>query len=164
MGKGLFASLVAVAAMIVVCAGCGGGDNGGSTTAATATASPTKAAFIKKADALCAKGNTRINLEIEKFAAESKSGTAGSARAQEEAMLSQVLAPGIGRQADEIASLSAPKGDEEEIEAIVGAIEAGAAKGEKDPSSITVLESKPGAFSEASKLARAYGLQVCGGE
>ena len=76
-------------------------------------------------------------------------------------MVSQVVAPAIQRQAEEIDALGAPSGDEEEVEAIVEALEAGAEEAEEDPG--TIVEGKTsGPFAEANKLAGEYGFKVCG--
>ena len=59
---------------------------------------------------------------------------------------------------------SVPRGEEEAVEAIVEAVEAGAEEGEDDPSSFLVESGNEGPFDEANQLAGEFGLKVCGGE
>lgn len=161
MGKRWIGVFLVVAMIAGLIAGCGGSDS--SSTAATDGGSSTgdggstlsKAEFIKQADALCAKNNTTMAKEAETF---TPSSGAKPAEVEEE-LVTEIYAPGIGNQAEEIASLGAPSGDEEEVEAIVEAIEAGTETAEEDPSTFA-----QGAFAESTKLARAYGFEVCGGE
>ena len=62
------------------------------------------------------------------------------------------------RQVEEIRELGAPEGDEEKVEAILTALEDGAAEIEDDPSQ--ALEGDP--LKEARELADEYGFKVCG--
>ena len=53
-------------------------------------------------------------------------------------MISEVVAPAIGEQAEAISELGAPSGEEEAVEAIVEAVESGAEEAEENPSSFLV--------------------------
>jgi hypothetical protein len=162
MSERLIAVFLGAVAIAAIAAGCGGGSDTSSSTAVAGggegDSSLSKAAFIQRGDALCAKNNTAMA----KQANELTPGNGGKNITPQEAedeLVTDVFAPGIGRQAEDISSLGAPAGEEDEVEAIVAAIEAGAKEAEQDPSSFG-----SGAFSEASELARAYGFKVCGGE
>jgi hypothetical protein len=121
-----------------------------------------KAVFIRSGDAACTKNNTTTNLEVEKFfEAESKAGK--SETEIQETSVEEIIAPGIGRQAEVLEELGAPAGEEDAVAAIVEAIEEGAEKAEEAPDTL-FAEDGPGAFAKASTLARAYGFKVCGGE
>lgn len=74
-------------------------------------------------------------------------------------MIAQVVGPAIKQQGEEIGDLGAPSGDEEQVEAIVAAVEGGADDLEEDPGAL--LEGK-NPLEEGSKLAKAYGFKSCG--
>ena len=165
MSKRLIAALFGVLAIAIVAAGCGsGGDSttGGGDSSESAS-SLTKAEFIKQADAICAKGNEAVSAEAEEFAEENEIDTEKPTTAQQEEVVSDVVAPAIREQAEKIDELGAPSGEEDEVAEIVAAVESGADEAEASPDSI--VEGKGGGpFEEANELADAYGLKVCGGE
>jgi hypothetical protein len=153
----LIAVLAAATAILFIVAGCGGGDDSSSTSS-----SITKAQFIKQADAICAKGNKENEAEFEEFAkekglSESKEPT----KAQQEEAISDIVAPGVQKQIEEIDALGAPEGDEGKVEAMIAAVEEGAGKIEENPASL--IEGK-NPLAKGSKLAKEYGLKTCGEE
>jgi len=151
MSKGLIA-LAAGALLVVLVAGCGSSDD---------SSSLTKAEFIKQADQICTKGEKSIEGGAEKFAEENKVDTEKPTKGQQEEVIKQVVAPEIRKQAEEIDSLGAPKGEESEVEAIVTAVEEGADELESKPA--LLIEGK-NPLEAGSKLAKEYGLKVCGEE
>lgn len=126
--------------------GCGGDD--GSASALT------KAEFIKQADGICKKGEARIEVEAEELGGP-------TTMAQQKELVTDVVVPGIQDQAERIADLGAPEDDEETIEEMIEAIEKGAAELEANP--LAGMEGKA-PLSDASKIARAYGLEECASE
>lgn len=136
---------LAVLLAAVVGFGCGGDDDSASAL--------TKAEFIKQADGICKQGEARIEVEAEKFGIETM--------ADQEKLVTDVVVPGIQAQAEKIADLGAPEGDEETIEEMVEAVENGAAELEANP--LAGMEGKA-PLGEASKIARAYGLKECASE
>ena len=162
MSKRLIAVLAAVFAMAIITAGCGSsGDS--STGGDSSTASLTKPEFIKQADAICEEGNESIETEANEFADENGIDTEKPTTEEQEEVVTEVVAPAIQQQAEDIDALGAPSGDEEKVEAIVEAVEAGADEIEATPS--TVVEGKgESPFEEANELANEYGLKVCGAE
>lgn len=149
MRTDIFKLLVPMAAAVVallLIAGCGGGD---STTALT------KAQFIKQADAICEKTDKDAVAAMGQAAKEEKT---AAGKSGEEQISAAVLLAGLGvvqQEAEELAELGVPSGDEAEIEAIVDGIEAAAAKAEKDPRHLEA------AFAEVNKLAAKYGFKAC---
>lgn len=134
--------LVLAAFVALAVGGCGGGDS---------TSALTKAQFIKQADAICKKADeTQLN-ELGRVEQE-LTGNAASRKNQERLVTEGGLPP-IQEEAEEIAALGAPSGDEDQVDAIVEAIEAGVVEGGEDPEK---LES---AFAEADRLAKAYGFK-----
>jgi phosphosulfolactate synthase (CoM biosynthesis protein A) len=152
--RGLKVTLVALVVLLAALVGFGCGNDDNSSGSAL-----TKAEFIKQADRLCKKGDAQIEVEAEEFAEENKIEEA--TEAQPEKLVSEVVAPAIQTQAEEIADLGAPEGDEETIEAMVEAVESGAAELEANP--LAGMEGKS-PLGEASKIARAYGLKECASE
>lgn len=138
--------IAVVMAISLIAGGCGGGsDSGGDAEAAL------RAQFIHRANAICESANRA------QFAAMGKAGTSsdpsllvGAERA--------VLLPPIQREAEEIAELRAPPGDEREVTAIVKRIEGAVAKAEEDP--VNDLEQP---FLAVDKRAAKYGLVRCVG-
>jgi hypothetical protein len=121
----------------------------------------TKSEFIKAADAICEEGNESLNAEAEDFAKENEVDTEMPTTQQQEEVVEQVVAPAFRDQAEKIDWLGAPSGDEKAVEEIVAAVEAGADEAENDPG--TIVEGKGAVpFEEAQKLAKSFGLKVCG--
>jgi hypothetical protein len=163
-------ALAIAAAIALGAGGCGGGSDSasGESTGATATggganqtvhsSSLSKAEFIKRADAICTREKTKGLEAMGAYVKESK-GAAG----QEKAALigeaiQKVFLPSVQSQVDQIRALGAPEGDEQEVEAILVALEEaveGASQG--TPSSAHFAQS----FSNAGSLAREYGLSGC---
>lgn len=168
MSKRLIALLLGVLAIALV-AGCGSsGDDtssaGSETSESNASGSSlTKAEFIKQADAICEEGNKAVNAEAEEFAEENEIDIEKPTTAQQEEVVSDVVAPAIHEQAEKIDELGAPSGEEDEVAAIVAAVESGADEAEATPD-VIVAGKGAGPFEEANELAGAYGLKVCGGE
>ncbi len=151
MSKGLIA-LFAGVLLIALVAGCGSSSD---------SSSLTKAEFIKQADAICTKGEKAIETGAEKFAEENNVNTEKPTKAQKEEVITQVVAPSIRKQGEEISELGAPSGDEDKVEAIVDSVEEGADELESKPAQL--FEGK-NPLAAGSKLAKEYGLKVCGEE
>jgi hypothetical protein len=145
----LVLSVAALAAFVSLLAGCGGG--GGDESALS------KAQFIKQADTLCKKMDTRLYAKLQRIGRLYPEG--GSQQVVLEKFLLGVILPEIQQEARELGDLPAPKGDEENIQAITSKIEAGIENAEDDPTS-TVTDLR-GPFSAAIKSATEYGFEVC---
>jgi len=168
----LIALLAGVVAIAIVAAGCGSSSSDSSSTSASSgdttastgdttatTAALSKAELIKQGDAICAKGNESIETEANEFAKENNVNTKKPTKAQKEEVITEVVAPDVRRQGEEIAELGAPSGDEAEVEAIVAAVEGAADELEETPS---LLFGEKNPLTKASKLAGSYGFKVCG--
>lgn len=141
-------------ALALAVTGCGGGDDGKSTDTPTAAAI-TQAEFITQADAICKAGNATID------AAATAVGDNPSA-ADIELFVTSAVIPGVQAQHDSIDALGAPEGDEDQIAALLAALQTGIDNLTADPGAITTAEGSP--FAEANQLASDYGLQECGAE
>lgn len=158
MSKRFVALLAALAALAIVVAGCGSG--GGSTES---TSSLTKAEFVKKGNAICAKTEKEVAEGVAKFTKEHNFSEKKPPTAKQIAELAEeVLVPKVRKQIDEIRALGIPSGDEKEVEAIFAAAEEALKETEEDPS--VFGKGGVGPFVKANKLSREYGLTVCGAE
>lgn len=154
MSKGLIATLVGVAAIAMIVAGCGSSSD-------DSTSSLTKAEFIAQADAICKKGNAEIESGFEDFAKEAgikKNEEPSTAQGVE--VSETVLIPYIKEQSEELRDLGAPSGDEGEITAMLDSLDEGIEEAEADPEALFTSKSDP--FGPANKKAKEYGLEVCG--
>jgi hypothetical protein len=155
----------------LIAAGCGDDDDdtttssttttteAGATGATGATGEPlTKEEFIVEADAVCKAGDQKIDAGAQ----ETFGGGGNPGKAEQEAFVVEVVIPSIQEQVDGIAALTPPEGDEDEVAAIVDAAQAAVDQIEEDPSALTGGGSGPDPFAEANKLAKEYGLEVCG--
>jgi hypothetical protein len=164
------AALAIAAAIALGVGGCGGGSNSTSSESTNTTAasggkqakvhssSLGKTEFIEKADAICTREKTKGLEAMGAFVKENK-GATGQAKAEliGEA-IQKVFLPSIQSQVDQIRALGAPEGDEQEVEAILVALEEaveGASQG--SPSSARFAHS----FANSGALAREYGLTAC---
>jgi hypothetical protein len=129
-------------ALSIFAVGCGSSDGD---TSDEGAGEPTKAAYIKAADAIC----TKINRdEIRAI-----SGLKHPSSLQE----LRALMPIIRREVREIAALSPPSGEEAEVDAFVSAYQEAA----KEPIA-NVLDGKSEKYEAAFKLMQSYGFKVCG--
>jgi ABC-type glycerol-3-phosphate transport system substrate-binding protein len=169
------ALVFALVALALVAAGCGGGGDstGGSSSADTTSSSsesgessggesgsaaPTKAAFIKEADAVCSKAEVKLSEEVVAFAKENGIDIENEEEPsddQKTEIYEQIVLPNIAGQAKELEALTPPKGDEETIEELTSTLSEEAE--DADPSDLD-----ENTFEDASKIAQEYGLHSCG--
>lgn len=138
-----------LAALALIAAGCGGDDE-------EASGPPlTKEEFITQADEICATGDEEINT-----AAEEQFGdlTEEPPVEDQEAFLTDVVAPNYEGQLSQIRELSPPEEDTEEIEAVLTSLDDLITQLQDDPAAVLEATEPP----EASRLAQDYGLQNCG--
>lgn len=158
--------IVLVVAALALATGCGSSSDSSSqaTTASgksattVSNATPlTKAAFIKKGDAICEKTDedqkTAIAIYTKKHPG-NQSSTAWLTK-----MIAVAAVPPIVTEAEELRELGAPSGDEETIEAIIKGIEEATVKTEADPASVIKLAGNP--YNAVGKMAGKYGFKAC---
>jgi hypothetical protein len=144
----LVAGLIASAAL----AGCGGSDS-------TDANSISRAAFIKKADAICEKSNERLGTAFVSSLKKNK-GVKKPSNAEYEKLVGTVMVPNVKKEIEELKALGAPDGDEDRIDAMIETLEEGVEIAERDPKAVVI--SSDAVFGIASRLAGEYGLEVCG--
>ncbi len=156
-------------------AGCGGGSSSSDSTSAESTGSTATAAsggkqtkthssslskeeFVERADAICVREKTK-GLEAMGAYAKEHQGTAGQSKAEVigEAV-QKVFLPSVQSQVDQIRALGAPEGEEQEVEAILAALEEAVEEASQGaPSSARFAKS----FANSGTLATEYGLTAC---
>jgi hypothetical protein len=139
---------IAVAALATIALGCGGGSG--------ATAALTKAEFIARADAICEKADERQAAALLAF--EKKHPKSGSSKSWQEKIVLAAALPPVRSEAEELASLPAPSGDEERVKAIVVGMDEAAGEAGSEPSAL-LNEASAGPFTAVVKLAREYGFK-----
>jgi hypothetical protein len=142
-------TFLAVSLVGLVLAACGGG--GGSEDA------PTKAAFIKEADAICRRTDAKQLGALEKYA---KGHNLYSLNKPQQAKLAVAVGvPAIRTEAKELGELAPPDGDEARIQAVVQGIEEAADEGEAHPTSMGTGPTN--AFIDVNRLTKQYGFKDC---
>jgi hypothetical protein len=160
------AAIVALVAAVAL-AGCGSGGRSSTPTATTVSATttakpPSKAQFMREGDAVCLKLAGRA---AKAFEQRTKDREAHPDRVQTQQQeleeVNLISMPGFEQQAHELGELVPPKGDENEIKAIVTAFEDGVTSMRQNANQ-PLNTSKESPFFHADELARAYGFKVCG--
>jgi hypothetical protein len=158
MNRGAIA--LAAVALALIAAGCGGG---GDTSSTISTGALSKEAFIKKADAICATGNEELQKGFATYLKKNKKSIIAlrhPSKADYQGLIIDVLVPNLEKEIKGIRALGAPSGDEEQIEGFLTALEEGIEVAEDDPKAVT--HSSEAIFGIGSRLAKEYGLEVCG--
>jgi hypothetical protein len=137
-------------------AGCGGG-GGDETTTKTIS----KAAFVRKGNAICEKGTRRMVASFTGFLKKEGKAIKHPSQAEKEELVGAILVPSVKREIREFEALGAPSGDEDRVGEIIKALEEGLETAEANPEA--VVSSSDAVFGIASRLAGEYGLEVCGG-
>jgi hypothetical protein len=153
-GRNLVGATLVLPATILVVAGCG---SSGGTESAT---SLTKAEFLKKGNAICAKGGEEINKAYEEFSRKHVAGGKTPSQALLDEAAAEIVLPVREREVRLLLALGAPSGSEQRVEEMLTAWEEGIEKGEEDPNSLR----KAGpefAFYKSYSMGIDYGLKKC---
>ena len=151
MKRNLILLAVGALALGVLAAGCGSSNDN-----STSTSSLTKAEWIAKADAICKASNDQINA-----AGKQQFGNQKPSQDQLTSFATGTIIPQVGKQLDQIDALGVPSGsDGDQASAVLAAAQADLGKVRADPSLVTSNSADP--FADANKLAKAYGMKVCG--
>jgi hypothetical protein len=133
---------VAVLVVALLAAGCGGDKR------------PTKAEYIRQADAICTKGNAELQTAAKPF------GDDPSEKQIKDFGL-QIFIPNLEGQVAELRALKPPKGDDDTVKLIWDTAQKGLDRLKKDPEEF-VREGTPALFQKTHALTTAYGFKVCG--
>lgn len=128
------------------------------TLAGCGASGPSKAEYIKQADAVC----TKAGEDLSKKQGEAIAKLGADAKPEDlTKLISDVLIPNAEGQLAELRKLEKPSDDADTIDGIYSDLEAGLKKVEADPEALT--NDPNGPLASANKKARAYGMKVCGG-
>ncbi len=152
--EGALPTTLAVLVVLGGLAGCGDEDEGGFSPVVSDPLS--KVEFLRQADEICASTESRI----EAAADDLLTGEEDPPPEEVERVAIDLVVPALESEVAAIRALGAPEGDEEEVEAILGATEAGIAEIEADPQGL--IDGVPQSLRDAEELARRYGSQQCG--
>lgn len=162
--RGPIALLASVLAAALILAGCGGGGGGGDSASNSTgpAAAPSKAEFIKEADVICGEGGKQTQAEFAAFIKENKIAEGKElTTAQWEEVGTEILAPALHQQADEIRQLGAPTADEAQIEIFLERVDKAVEEIEDEP----VIAKEPSeVLADAHETIDGYGFKVCGQE
>ena len=147
MRRGILSTFFIVLA-VVFAGGCGGSSDSDSLT---------KAEFVKRAEAICAKHKAQVENDLFAYIAKNTGEKSPSKAVQGEAVTKTVV-PIYRAELEEIEALGAPSDDEDQVGEILSSFEGGIAATEADPVRAFRVS---GQFTEFSKLANAYGLKIC---
>jgi hypothetical protein len=152
--RGGIALLAAAAVLALLASGCGSddGDSG--------EARLTKAELIEQGDNICQQADGKRLAGLAPYIREAKEGKGLPPKPQQEELVVELVLPPFQEEAEELSELNPPEADEEEVQALIQAIEEAVERGEADPSSI--LGGASSQFGEAEKLGREYGFKHCG--
>jgi hypothetical protein len=164
----LVVALFALLATVLIAAGCGssssstsGSDTTGGSTSESDSGgeAPTKAAFIKEADKICTDDEDELTGEITAFAKENDIPIEKEEpnEDQQAELFHAVVLPNIAKQAEELAELTPPEGDEETIEDLTDTLSEEVAEAEEE-SGLPGEDTLKGATDKA----KAYGFKSCG--
>lgn len=121
--------------------------------------SGSKEAFVAKANALCEKRRKEIQKEAARVFSSAQKGNAKELKSALSRLIDEAVVPGLEAEVKDLGSLSAPKGDEGQVGAIVAGIEAMIAEARRESKAFL---NTPAGGREANKLAREYGIPACG--
>jgi hypothetical protein len=142
-----FAAAAALTLAAATAAGCGGDDG------------PSKAEFVKRADAICAKASKDTTAKAQQLTSGGRPDKAALTK-----FIKETALPGVEKEADQIDQLDTPKGDGDKVKAITDAVRDGVDKTKSNPSALLSSSGSNGPFGKADKLAQDYGLKKCGSE
>lgn len=151
MSKGVLGSILCLlAALSLLFAGCGGGDD-------ETTSSLTRAQFLKQGNAICKKSEEEKGKALRALVAKLDPNKPITQERKEQLVLTVILPP-YEQTTEDLKGLGTPEGDEEEVEAIIKAMEEAAKESRADPG---VAVTSVRQFEDANKMATDYGLTSC---
>jgi hypothetical protein len=146
---------VALAVFSLLLVGCGGGGDG-----AEGTGTITKAQFLKKGNAICAKGTKEFGKGDVAFWKQHGGPRSNASQALTNELQLTVALPMRKRELREIRALGLPKGDEPYVEKMLAAWEEGIQTGEEEPARLDSGGPKY-AFYKSYSMGNDYGLEKC---
>jgi uncharacterized protein YceK len=137
--------------LMLVLGGCGSSSSSTSATSAVPTTGITKAEFVKRANAICVKGNAESKAAAAKLGANPSEG-------QVVTFVRSVEVPAVQAQIDAIRALGAPAGDAAKLAEMLKLAEHAVKEVRIQP---TVISSGVDVFAGFAHIAHPYGLTSC---
>lgn len=142
------ATLLAAVALLLAPISCGSGG-------AESTSSLTKAQFLRKANAICAKYNPKMTEDLGAYL-DKHAGSRHRSEAIEDKAAAEVVLPFRKKEVRLLRALGTPTSDEKYVDEMLTAWEEGIERGEEDPHSL-----RRNAFSKSFSMGIHYGLKKC---
>ena len=140
--------------LIFALSGCG------SSSGADGTSPLTKAQFLKRGNAICAKGGREINEAYEEFSRKHIAGGKTPSKALLDEAAAEIVLPVREREVRLLRALAAPSGQEQHVDMMLSAWEEGIEKGEEAPNSLRKAGPEY-AFYKSYSMGIDYGLTKC---
>lgn len=140
-------------ALCLVVAGCGNADDEEEPT------SISKVQYVKRADEICAKTETKQQKLVEQFGKEKQNANGASQKVIEETIVFAAIPP-MSQQIEELAALPAPEKEAAKAQEYIDALRKGLETVKEEPGT---LLAEPGAFTKAEEIAQSFGFQTCRG-
>ncbi len=157
MRRRMMWGLAVIAALVVgfCVAGCGSSSD---STSTETTAAISKAEFVARGNAVCAKGEKAQEAEINAYVKKRGLENKRPSKAQEAELVETVLLPNIQSQIDGVKALGAPSGEEQQVSS---ALELSQQTLEKIEANPELAFGKKDIFAAAGKQLHALGLKEC---
>jgi hypothetical protein len=158
---GGYRSLLALAGLSLVMAGCGSSSSSSSSSSTSSTAAApalTKAGYLNFGNAICKAGNAKQQAAIMAyFKAHHLNANANPTKAQQ-TQLAAIATSNIQAQINQIKALVPPSADKAQVSAMLAAAQQDLDRVKQNPA---LLFSNTSPFADAGKLLHAYGLTSC---
>jgi len=151
LARGALAPAAVLALAALVFAGCGSTHKAATATIDRTAPAITKAEFVRKANAICAKGNAENKAAGAKLGAE-------PAEAQVVAFVKNTEVPAVQAQIKALKALGAPPGDEATVAKMLTLAQAAVDAVKAQP---TIVTSGANVFAAFARVAHPYGLISC---
>jgi hypothetical protein len=156
----LSACLLGVLTLVALLVGCGDSNDSSDSSLAITTSQLSKAQFVKKADAICIESVKPLLASLTDYQRKHPASTKRGSEVVIGKAVKTVIPPVLRQQSDQIRSLGAPSGGEQQVEAFLLAMEAEADQIESG-APLTSFQELDSQFRRSGKLARQYGLERC---
>jgi hypothetical protein len=158
-----FCIVVAAVGLALIAGGCGDDDSeagASSDEIVVETGSLNKEQFVKQADAICRETIEKVRLAGGAYLRTIERSDTPFATEQQEApkFVETVLVPEYEKQIDQVSSLGAPSGAQQEVTEVLEALSQGLEEAEAEP--VEFLNDID-ALGKSEKLAEAYGFKAC---
>lgn len=155
------------AVCVLAVTGCGGGGSDSGSGDETSASPPSKAAFVKSADAICAEGQKKVEAGFTDYLAKNgmtKLNEPGESNVELKehaiALMETVGIPVLSQQIDELKALEAPSQSKTKAAEFIAYAEEGIEAGESNPYLLYTSVDK--LLAKSDKIAQELGFQVCG--